>query len=514
MMIKDSVEQPSALVGEDSGLAAVFAQASDAHCRPQALPAKNKFHSPLPGDNDGDGRTVNQSLSSSLTCGRHNTAAVVGVSPMTPYGRRRRSGFTVVEALGVVVIGVVFTAFTFSMLSRQLESDRAQDLASALRLTLDAGAKYTRANLGTDTFQEMEAGRDGAIEICVEALDEGGYYPASPGPAGALAESSGAEIFLTVGRLEHTTPMGTTDPLPQTFFVAAFTHGGAPAVASDAAREWRYTAADKLGRHGALGVGRRHAISSIGVGQIGDNFDFGGGTFAPVWRFEGGDLPMPRSLNTCRRGTGALDLENEVMAVTFVTHYPPAELEVTAPTAGEAGATGLTDSRALRPLIRDGRAGDGSGGGVHETYIRVKELEMGRLQATRLQLMEGGRLRVTGDIRVPALRVNADRLYIRDFSIRRGTDNPRFGLLGPAATPADFSAGDNLRDTSPYEANRTVIDALRVGAGFERRSLGPISPAAARSGGHALTIRRACGTVNTASGDDNACPAVNSVNSN
>ncbi|MGR4000531.1 MAG: hypothetical protein OD811_01870 [Alphaproteobacteria bacterium] len=420
---------------------------------------------------------------------------------------RLRSGFSIIEAIGVVVIGVIFASFTFSILSRQVEDERAQELAGDLRLMLDAGEKYVRANVGTVAYETMMPGVVGAMEICVSDLEEGGFLSS----ASVLAGSGGARIYMAAGLLPHS---GTvSDTSLRTYFVAAFTHGASPLVSSVSARSFRHLAAEKLGRYGGIGTGARAVYSYSGVGDLGSLLNFSNADYTPAWTFQGNDLPIPMTLNACVTGTGAANLAEQLVAVAFVNHYPAAALELEIPPGlSEGGVSVLNDARKLRDIVK---------GHIALTYVDVDNMEMGILQALRLQLVGDAtnppRLRVSGDLRVPALRIDADWLYLGSLTVRPGSGvggRPKFGLRGPAATVADYSAGDNLRVVSPFEANRTVVDSLRVGVGYPRERDGTIDAVAAGAAGYLLDVGDSCGTVNLSVGDDNACAAATSINSN
>ena len=141
--------------------------------------------------------------------------------------------------------------------------------------------------------------------------------------------------------------------------------------------------------------------------------------------------------------------------------------------------------------------------------MKVRSIDMGRLQALRLHIVGGEtddgnphRLFVGGDLTIPALRIEADQLYLGTFTVR---DDTRFGVRDRVTTPSDYAAGQNLRDDSVYRANRSIVGSLRVGAALPRG----ITPR-----GYELVVGTACGGANLVSGDDNACARAGSLNSN
>ena len=108
---------------------------------------------------------------------------------------RRRGGFSVVEVIGVLVIGVLFTAFAFDLVTRQLESSRAQELAFDLRLLSEAGRKYVEAE--QETLEDIPIGPSGAREVCISDLVTNGFLSRPP----AADNPYGLSLHLTVGRL-------------------------------------------------------------------------------------------------------------------------------------------------------------------------------------------------------------------------------------------------------------------------------------------------------------------------
>ena len=393
---------------------------------------------------------------------------------------RRRGGFSVVEVIGVLVIGVLFTAFAFDLVTRQLESSRAQELAFDLRLLSEAGRKYVEAE--QETLEDIPVGPSGAREVCISDLVTNGFLSRPP----AADNPYGLSLHLTVGRLPSPR-RGEGEPAPPVqFMVTAFTQGNSPTFSAETGA--LFAVLENLGDLAGFGAATDRVVAYGGIGRLFVDPNSAGAavqagtatdTYEPVWEFEKNTLALPRNLTAsgCGGTSTATNLSDHALALRVISYIPPSFSGTPASLATE-----VSDMRKLKDAV--------GGGSPANAYLNLDNINAGRVQALRLEMdgaVAGTELIVRGDIRVPALRIKADELYLDALTVTGTT------TFGRTTRPGD-SLATPPPDPLRYQANRTLVDSIEVG--------------------EKLIVEGACGDLNRAAGDNNACAPAQRLHNN
>jgi hypothetical protein len=449
---------------------------------------------------------------------------------------RKRAGFSVVEVLGAITIGIIFIALSVMMLADQNERERTIELATDLTLALEGGEKYLRANLSDfedlDELSPAATQADRSVrEVCLAVLVQDGYLPENFLERGVLYNPYGLQIHLSIARLENART--EQEGKPDLYAVAAFTQGDPQLLSTKSL----LNVAESLGDAGGYGTGRGTARSYVGWGQTYDTTTtpIVPGAFlhendGPLWTFRGNpnrsDFPLIAAVNDpltqipdCPAPTATptnINLSGQAVAVSFVTIYPPArvsaldnleEQELTLDPARRASSVEViqqnmrsyttetqnyvnncerdsTVNNGRTALLRDPEdAGTTLGGterfggadlsaGARDLFCRrpaslatsghymIPNAHMARLsvdsinaytiEALRLEVVPTGVLKVKGDLKTPALRLDTDEVYTSSLTLSNKVRFKRFGPRGTGPEGQHQNLNGIYVNSNPY----------------------------------------------------------------
>ena len=441
---------------------------------------------------------------------RKNTHARPPVAPR----RRTRRGFSAIEAMGAVTIGVVFIALAVGILADQRERERASVLAADLALALEGGENYLRANLEIFSQDNDELGvaatqsQRKAQEICLSDMVAGDYIPSHLFRDNGTTTPFGLRIHVSAARLEN----ANTEKLgkPDLYAIVAFTQGDTALFSNKAL----LTTAEHLGDKGGYGTDTNSGRSFIGWGtgytSNALNQDAPTTTPAntgPLWQFSGtpaaSDFPVVATLGSCATLTPTnptINMTGQAVAVAFVTVYPPSKiaaleiLEKQTLTTDEFRAAATVEVirenvRAYLPALPATRANEeyisgcgtstvrmrrfagadvsspfqtfpafsavGNGTNIafrnlnapavehfcyngsyivpnpHMARLQVSNINAHTIEAMRLVITgNNGILKVKGDLKTPALRIDANELLVDRMVFNEGVKSRRFNQNG------------------------------------------------------------------------------------
>ena len=425
-----------------------------------------------------------------------------------PAAPRKRRGFSAIEAMGAVTIGVVFIALAVGILADQRERERASVLAADLALALEGGENYLRANLEIFSQDNDELGvaatqsQRKAQEICLSDMVAGDYIPSHLFRDNGTTTPFGLRIHVSAARLEN----ANTEKLgkPDLYAIVAFTQGDTALFSNKAL----LTTAEHLGDKGGYGTDTNSGRSFIGWGtgyaNNALNQDAPTTTPAntgPLWQFSGtpaaSDFPVVATLGSCATLTPTnptINMTGQAVAVAFVTVYPPSKIAALEILEKQTLTTDEFRAAAAVEVIRENvraylptDATDEYISGCGTTTVRMKRFagadpaqtfqtfpvfsgvgsttisrdlnasavehfcyngnyvvpnpHMARLQvsninahtieAMRLVITgNNGILKVKGDLKTPALRIDANELLVDRMVFNEGVKSRRFNQNG------------------------------------------------------------------------------------